>query len=56
MKSAKYPLAMKTLDEMLILPIVTLSEQDEKCLFDIGVKLKFANPSQISHIMINTVP
>ena len=38
---------MKNLDDLLVLPIVTLSEDDEKCLFDIGVKLKFANPSQI---------
>jgi len=56
MKSAEYPLAMNQLDEILNLPIITLSETDEKCLFDLGVQIKFASPSQIQHILTNALP
>lgn len=47
---------MKDLTNMLNLPIIELTEKDEKCLFDLGVQLKFSNASKISHMLITIMP
>ena len=38
------------------MPLVELSEIDEKSLFDHAVKLKFGNADQQKHILTNVLP